>query len=71
VGRDRLTPRELEVVGLVASGSTNRQIADRLVLSDRTVETHVQNILGKLGFHSRAEIAAWAVRERIGDQAST
>jgi DNA-binding NarL/FixJ family response regulator len=70
-GRERLTPRELEVVAFVAAGSTNREIAARLVLSDRTVETHVQNILGKLGFRSRAEIAAWAARERIGDQATT
>lgn len=64
-GRDRLSPRELEIAGLVAEGSTNKQIATALVVSDRTVETHVQNILGKLGFHSRAEIAAWAVREGI------
>ena len=45
-----LTPRETDVAELVASGLTNREIADRLVLSVRTVETHVDRILGKLGF---------------------
>jgi DNA-binding CsgD family transcriptional regulator/tetratricopeptide (TPR) repeat protein len=58
-----LTPREREVAGLVAEGLSNRQIADKLYLSERTAETHVQNILTKLGFRSRAQVAGWVVRE--------
>ena len=54
-----LTRREIEIAGLVAEGLTNREIAERLVLSTRTVETHVQNILVKVGFHARSQIAAW------------
>jgi DNA-binding CsgD family transcriptional regulator len=56
-----LTRREREVAALVAAGGTNRAIAGALVLSERTVEGHVSNILGKLNFTSRAQIAAWAV----------
>jgi DNA-binding CsgD family transcriptional regulator/tetratricopeptide (TPR) repeat protein len=58
-----LTPRELEVAGLVAEGLSNRQIAEKLFVSERTAETHVQNILMKLGFTSRAQVAGWFVRE--------
>jgi DNA-binding NarL/FixJ family response regulator len=54
-----LSPREEEVAGLVAEGLTNRQIADRLVISDRTAQNHVQHILTKLGFSTRSQIAAW------------
>ncbi|MCW2631868.1 MAG: transcriptional regulator, LuxR family, partial [Pseudonocardia sp.] len=43
-------------------GLTNRQIAARLVISERTAETHVQHILTKLGFTTRSQIAAWSVR---------
>ncbi|TVY98952.1 LuxR family transcriptional regulator [Trebonia kvetii] len=57
-----LTGRETEVAGYVAEGLSNRQIATRLVLSERTVETHVRAILGKLGLRRRTEIAAWALR---------
>lgn len=56
-----LTSREREVVGLVAAGLANRAIAERLVVGERTVESHITNILGKLGFANRAQIAAWAV----------
>ena len=56
-----LSPREREVAKLVARGLSNRQTADELSISPATVERHVANILGKLGFHSRAQIAAWAV----------
>ncbi len=56
-----LTTRERQVAALVAAGDANRTIADTLVLSGRTVEGHVSNILGKLGFSSRTQIAAWAV----------
>jgi DNA-binding CsgD family transcriptional regulator len=54
-----LSSRELEVAALVARGLTNRQIADRLVISERTAQNHVQHILTKLGFMSRSQIAAW------------
>jgi DNA-binding NarL/FixJ family response regulator len=54
---DPLTPRESEVVALIAQALTNRQIARRLVLSERTVETHVRHILAKLGLRTRTEIA--------------
>lgn len=60
-GIDPLTRREREVATLVARGLSNRAIAEALVLSERTVESHVTNILGKLGFSSRAQIAVWVV----------
>ncbi|GAC1354027.1 MAG: hypothetical protein NVSMB38_31350 [Ktedonobacteraceae bacterium] len=60
-----LTPREREVVTLIAQGKTSREIADLLVVSERTAEVHVSNILGKLGFTSRAQIAAWAVEKGL------
>lgn len=56
-----LTNREQEVANLVAQGLGNRQIANLLVISPRTAETHVENILTKLGFRSRAQIAAWVL----------
>jgi pimeloyl-ACP methyl ester carboxylesterase/class 3 adenylate cyclase len=61
----RLTRREREVAVLVALGLTNRQIAERLVLSAGTAERHVANILSKLDYHSRAQIAAWAVEHGL------
>jgi DNA-binding CsgD family transcriptional regulator len=63
-----LTPREREVAGLVAEGLSNRQIAAKLYLSERTAETHVQNILTKLGFTSRTQVAGWAIREGLPQQ---
>ncbi len=60
-----LTPREREVLRLVAQGRTNREIADSLFVSHRTATTHVANILGKLGVSSRTEATAWAVREGL------
>jgi DNA-binding CsgD family transcriptional regulator len=59
-----LSPRELEVAKLVAEGLTNRQIADRLVISERTAQNHVQHILTKLGFSTRSQIAAWTAGVR-------
>ncbi len=56
-----LTKREREVAAFVAEGMTNRDIADRLVISDRTVETHVEHIRNKLGVRSRAQVATWTV----------
>ena len=60
----RLTRRAREVAELVALGLTNREIAKRLFLSDRTVEWHIEQILNKLGFSSRSQIAAWVVRSQ-------
>jgi DNA-binding CsgD family transcriptional regulator len=57
--RSPLTAREEQIAGLVAQGLSNRQIAERLYLSPRTVENHVTHILVKLGFESRARIASW------------
>ncbi|GAB2646486.1 ATP-binding protein [Kribbella swartbergensis] len=57
-----LSARELEVAGLVTEGLTNRQIAARLVISERTAQNHVQHILTKLGFTTRSQIAAWSSR---------
>jgi PAS domain S-box-containing protein len=59
-----LTPRELEVLRLIAGGANTRVIATRLVISPATVRNHVQNLLGKLGVHSRLEAVAHAVRHR-------
>ncbi|MFN8558568.1 MAG: AAA family ATPase [Dehalococcoidia bacterium] len=55
-----LTEREREVAALVGQGLSNRAVAQALVLGERTIETHVSNILGKLGVETRAQIAAWA-----------
>jgi DNA-binding CsgD family transcriptional regulator len=55
-----LTPREREVATLVAEGLTNREIAARLVISERTAEGHVEQIRNKLGFKSRTQVATWA-----------
>lgn len=56
-----LTPREQQVAGLVAEGLTNKKIAAKLVISQRTAQGHVEHILTKLGFTSRTQIAAWVV----------
>jgi DNA-binding CsgD family transcriptional regulator len=56
-----LTAREEEVVALIAQGYSNRQIADRLCIGTRTVETHVGNCMSKLGLHSRAQLAVWSI----------
>jgi pimeloyl-ACP methyl ester carboxylesterase/DNA-binding CsgD family transcriptional regulator len=63
---DPLSPREREVAALVAQGLTNRQIAERLVVTEGTATLHVKHTLAKLGFRSRAQIAAWAVERGLG-----
>ncbi len=60
-----LTGREREVAGLIGEGLTNRAIAERLVVGERTVETYVSSILAKLGFTARTKIAAWAATRGI------
>jgi DNA-binding NarL/FixJ family response regulator len=57
-----LTARELEIAALIARGLSNRGIADELVISPATAARHVANIFTKLGFSSRAQLAAWAVQ---------
>jgi DNA-binding NarL/FixJ family response regulator len=59
-----LTEREAEIAALIAQGLSNRSIAEELVLSSRTVETHVANAMSKLGFSSRAQLAAWSVERQ-------
>jgi predicted ATPase/DNA-binding CsgD family transcriptional regulator len=56
----RLSPREREVAALLAHGLSNRQIAERLVVTERTVAAHIEHILNKLGFGSRHQVGAWA-----------
>lgn len=60
-----LTPRELEVLGLLTEGSSNQKIADGLYISVATVRTHVQNILRKMEVHSKVEAVALALRHRL------
>jgi DNA-binding NarL/FixJ family response regulator len=60
-----LTPREREILVLVAQGKSNHDIARTLVISERTARTHVSNVLTKLGLASRTQAALWAVREGL------
>lgn len=64
-GWESLTEAELRVVGLAAEGLTNRMIAERLFVSKRTVATHLEHVFQKLGFSTRARLAAEAAR-RLG-----
>ncbi|MFG3049747.1 response regulator [Kitasatospora sp. NPDC048239] len=64
----QLTARETEVLRLVAKGLSYRQIADRLVLSHRTVQNHVQNTLGKLQLHNRVELVRYAIEQGLDDE---
>lgn len=61
---ETLTRREAEVAALIAEGLSNRQIADRLFIAQRTAEGHVERILAKLGFRSRAQVASWVARRQ-------
>jgi DNA-binding NarL/FixJ family response regulator len=67
-GREQglLTPREQEVTALIACGQSNREIAQRLVITVSTTERHVANILSKLTLRSRTEVALWAVAHGLG-----
>jgi DNA-binding CsgD family transcriptional regulator len=68
-----LSSRELEVADLVGEGLTNREIAQRLIISTRTVESHVDHIKAKLGLGRRAWIVAWALdrASHNGERTST
>ena len=60
-----LSPRERQILGLLAAGNTQRQIAESLVISPKTVGTHIQHVLSKLGVHSRAQAVAEAYRSHL------
>jgi DNA-binding NarL/FixJ family response regulator len=62
---DPLTPRELEVLKLIAEAYTNRQIAETLKLSEKTVESHRANVLAKLGMRDRVELVRYAIRRGL------
>ena len=63
-----LTEREREVAALIAQGKSNREIAEILVVNYRTIEKHIENILSKLSFASRAQIAVWAAEKGLGEK---
>jgi DNA-binding NarL/FixJ family response regulator len=63
----QLTDREREVLRLVAKGLSYKQIAERLVISHRTVQNHVQNTLGKLQLHNRVELVRYAIERGLDD----
>jgi two-component system response regulator NreC len=62
---DGLTPREYEVLTLLADGASNAEIAEQLSISPKTVARHRENIMGKLNLHSRAELVKYAIRKGI------
>jgi DNA-binding NarL/FixJ family response regulator len=64
---EQLTEREREVVRLVAQGRSNSEIARALVISDKTVKTHISNILGKLELQDRTQLAIYAIKHGLGD----
>jgi NarL family two-component system response regulator LiaR len=66
-----LTEREAEVLGLLAQGLTNQEIADKLFVSERTVRTHVSNILGKLHLANRTQAALYALRKGLASLEDT
>ena len=65
--RPQLTERETEVLRMVATGMSYKQIAERLVLSHRTVQNHVQNTLRKLQLHNRVELTRWAIEQGLDE----
>jgi NarL family two-component system response regulator LiaR len=66
-GLDELTEREREVLHLIAQGLNNRELAERMIISEKTVKTHVSNILSKLGLEDRTQAAIWALKHGMGD----
>ncbi len=64
----RLTERETEILRMVATGLSYKQIATRLVLSHRTVQNHVQSTLGKLQLHNRIELVRYAIEHGLADE---
>jgi len=64
-GNVELTPTELKVVQLVAQGMANREIAEKLNVSQRTIESHVSNMLDKTNLHNRTELARWAIESNM------
>jgi DNA-binding NarL/FixJ family response regulator len=60
-----LSPREMDVVRLAARGWSNHEIAGELCIAERTVRTHVSNVLGKLGLPNRTKLALWAIRHQV------
>lgn len=69
VSRPTLSRREREVAALIADGLSNREVAQRLVLSPRTVESHVERIMNRLGVNSRTQIATWMARNASNSEA--
>ena len=63
--KDQLTPRELDVVKLIAEAYTNKQIAEILKVSEKTVESHRGNLLAKLGMRDRVELVRYAIRRGL------
>jgi NarL family two-component system response regulator LiaR len=62
---DQLTPREMDVLRLVAKGMSNKEIADKLIISEKTTKTHISNILSKLHLADRTQVAIYALRKRL------
>jgi NarL family two-component system response regulator LiaR len=62
---EQLTPREMDVLRLIAKGKSNKEIADALIVSEKTIKTHVSNILSKLHLADRTQVAIYALRQRL------
>jgi NarL family two-component system response regulator LiaR len=62
---EQLTEREMDVLRLIAKGQSNKEIADTLIISEKTVKTHVSNILSKLHLADRTQAAIYALRQRL------
>ncbi len=63
-----MTEREREVLEQIARGLTNREIAEQMVISEKTVKTHVSNLLDKLGLEDRTRAAIWALKHGLGSK---
>jgi DNA-binding NarL/FixJ family response regulator len=66
-----LTPRELEILQLILTGKTNKQIAREIYVSERTVEFHLDHIYTKIGVRTRMMAGLWAIRNRLGTGTET